>query len=189
MTIDSTRSACFRSTHRAIGYLVPAWDDALTAVLIDDTPAARRVMRTAAARRASIQLALAQTQRSVDVLDPSAPTDVASMHVLAEAARINRLLARLCQSVISRHTESLLAEVDWEPAGVLQDVGLARLEALESTTAPLVIDRPFVAGSRALTAAAQTLADGTCQHGRSAVVCHDLANSLLEASRLAARVA
>lgn len=189
MTIDFPRPASFRSTHRAIGYLVPAWEDALLAVLVEDTPAARRVMRSAAARRASIQLALTQTQRSVDVLDPFAPTDVASMHVLAEAARMNRLLARLCQSVLSDHADPLLTEADCAPVSVLRRVGASRLEALERATAQPVIDRPFVDCTKALTSAAQTLVDTRCDHGRAATTCRDLASSLLEASRLATRAA
>lgn len=187
MTIDVTRPASLRSTHRAIGELVPAWDDALASVLADDTAAARRVVRGAEARRGSILLALAQTQRSADLLDASAVTDVTSMHVLAEAARMDRLLSDLCRSVVAMHADPLICEADGLPVSVLHRVGTARLEVLEGAATVPVIDRAFVQDTRALTGAARTLADGRCEHGRAATVCRDLATSLVEASRLATR--
>ncbi|GAA1746074.1 hypothetical protein [Aeromicrobium alkaliterrae] len=179
MTIDSTLPAATRSTHRAIGYLVPAWDDALLAILDEDTAAARRVMRGAPARRSAIQVALTQAQRSPDVDGP--------LHVLAEAARINRLLSGLCQSVIARHADPLLAEGDCRSAAVIRLVGVRRLETLERASVRPLIDRAFVDGSRSLAAAAQALAGTQCEHGRAAGPCHDLSLALLEASRLAAR--
>ncbi|WP_286689645.1 MULTISPECIES: hypothetical protein [unclassified Aeromicrobium] len=165
---------------RALRLLALGWDTALSAVLADDPRVARTVLRTAPARRQAVRVAEERARHDGDGAVDLLP-------LLAESEQVNRLLARLAQTVLTEHDRPLVDDADRTHIIIARRRGTERLCHLAGTPHLPVASDDVHTCTTALLRVRDHLRADEHEHSPAAHTCGDLTAYLLEIARHSAR--
>lgn len=176
-------------TRQALLHMADAWGHGLAAARLHDEHEARRVLRGAPARRTLLRAAhhsLLRTEspRGLGLVRRSTPSDV-----VADLVRMNTLLSRLSQVILSAPDEAAPGEHVQGQLRVAGQLGARRLEHFAATMPRPVIDRAYISAGHELLDTLANLAEDAPRRGTAQDICLSLMVVLVETSRHATHIA
>ena len=174
---------------QSLRHTAEAWEHGLGSALDRDLVAARLVMRGASARRSMLHTAHQQLQWADSASRPVLLRRATPIDVVADLARINRLLSQLAQSVIAVPEAGGLTGAERTGVDVARRVGTRRLVYFADTMPRPLIDREYITAGHELLDALADLAECSPPRGTTPDICLALMIRLVETSRHATRAA
>lgn len=176
-------------TRQALLHMADAWGHGLAAARLHDEHEARRVLRGAPARRTLLRAAqhsLLRTEsaRGLGLVRRSTPSDV-----VADLVRMNTLLSRLAQVILSEPGGTAPDERVQEQLRVAGLLGAGRLQLFAATMPRPVVDRAYISAGHELLDLLADLAEGSPSRGTAQDICLSLMVVLVETSRHATHIA